>query len=119
MAKERILLSDLTLHTRGFRQTGNFAKVGEKGRMYSHLPDGAAKNVDQATHTARFVIELPQDLKERLARGEVELVMPEGGTPVYPGRDVIETLKQMYAKARRALIHRSRGKDWHAESDSV
>ena len=35
---ERVYLTDITLHVRGHRQTGNFSKVAGKGRMYSPLP---------------------------------------------------------------------------------
>ena len=36
--KEKIYLTDITLHTRDFRQTLNYSKAAQKGRIYSPLP---------------------------------------------------------------------------------
>jgi len=118
MEKERVYLTDITLHVRGYRQTANFSKVAQKGRMYSPLPvDYAQKDPDTDSATARFSFELPQDLKERVARGEIELMIPEGGLPVYAGRDVYEKIKQMSQSMRRQLIHKSRS--WFPKKEGV
>jgi hypothetical protein len=75
MTKERIYLTDITLHVRGFRQTGNFSKVAQKGRMYSPVPEDYVKNVNTQEKTMRFSFNFPSDLQERISKGEVEVMM--------------------------------------------
>ena len=113
MAKERIYLTDITLHTRDYRQTGNFSKVAEKGRMYSPLPPETAKTIDSEAKTARFSFQFPSDLQERINRGEVEIMVPKEGLFVYAGKDAIEKAKQLSAQARRENVHKKWGaKNW-------
>jgi hypothetical protein len=117
MDKETIYLTDITLHTREFRPTVNFAKVAQKGRMYSPLPKDYTKEVDPAKHSFKFSFDLPQDLKDRLKRGEIDLMMPKDGLLVYAGKDVQELIAKMSKKERAQLIHRSRS--WHADEKDV
>ncbi len=112
---ERIYIKDLTLHSRESRPTTKFSKVAEKGRMYRPIGISQTKEVAPTGFLHLFDFELPQDLKERVDRGEVEIMMPEDGVNIYLGDDAQEKLTQLNAQARRELIHRSRGKDWHAE----
>ncbi len=112
MEKERVYLTDIMLHVRGHRQTGSFSKVAQKGRMYSPLPkDYAKRSPVSKDGTFGMHFSLPPDLQERVDRGEVELMMPEGGLPVYAGKDVYEFLDGMNRAQRRQLIHR--GRTWH------
>ncbi len=120
MAKERIYLTDLTLHTRDSTPTPNFSKVAQKGRMYSKLPDGYAnspKNEEKPAGTFRISFKLPEDLMERINRGEVEIMSPEGGLFVYPGKDMVETMEKMKKKNRNLSKHR--GRTWHADDKDV
>lgn len=118
MTKERIYLTDITLHSRGHKQTASFSKVAKKGRMYSPLPkDYAQQSPVTNDGTFRIAIELPPDLQERINHGEAELMMPEGGLPVYVGRDVNELIEKMNRAKRRQLIHR--GRTWHADGSGV
>lgn len=108
MEKELIFLTDITLHTRGYRQTANFSKVAQKGRMYSPMPlpqPQVAKKVADDGHSFHFSFALPEDLKEKVERGEAVLMVPEDGLPVYAGPDVQEKIQQMRQKERRGLIH--------------
>lgn len=116
--KEMIYLTDITLHTRESRQTLNFSKVAQKGRMYSPISSGNLKNLNSGSDSNKLgefslEINLPQDLQERLNRGEAELMMPKGGLLVYAGRDAWEKAKEAENAKRRLLIHRSR--TWHAD----
>ena len=114
MTKERIYLTDITLHMRGYRQTTNFAKVAQKGRMYSPLPANTAKTADMEAKTARFSFQFPPDLQERINRGDVEVMVPKDGLMVYAGRDVIEGVQAMQKQARREDVHDKWGKKaWH------
>ncbi len=119
--KERIYLTDITLHVRGHRQTGSFAKVAEKSRMYSPLPkDYAKKSPVGANGTFRFSIDLPPDLKARLERGEVEIMIPDGGLPVYAARDVYEFAERMRLDKHRADVHDKWGaKAWRDKKEGV
>jgi len=114
--KEKVYLTDITLHVREFRQTINFAKVAQKGRVYSPIPSSSFRSAppsENSDKTGEFEIEinLPKDLQEKLDNGEVELMMPEDGLLLYAGKDVDEKIKQINSKKRNLLIHR--GRTWH------
>jgi hypothetical protein len=117
MPKDRIYLTDITLHTRDFRQTINFSRAVQKGRMYSPLPKDYAKNIvsDNSSGEFKFEINFPPDLERRISTGEVELMMPKDGLYIYAGKDTIEHLKSLDDKARRELIHRNRDNTWHVD----
>ena len=109
MAKEVIYLTDIMLHVRGGRQTVNFAKAALQGRMYNPLPkDYATKDVDTEAHTMKFRFDLPPDLQERIKKGEVEIMIPEGGIDVYPGPDLVEKMRQFRAQQQRMGRHSAR-----------
>lgn len=112
MNKERIYLTDITLHVRGYRPTSNFYKVAQKGRVYSPINQDYVKSVNTETKTAKFIISFPPDLQERIDKGEVELMMPKDGLLVYAGRDVWEFIAKQDEQKRRQLIHNSR--TWHS-----
>lgn len=112
MAKKRIYLTDITLHVRGHRQTVNFSKIAQKGRMYSPVANDHVKSNPSPTDDGfKFAFQFPPDLQQGIDRGEVELMMPEGGLPMYAGKDVQELMEKMNRKQRRQLIHR--GRTWH------
>ena len=117
--KEKIYLTDITLHTKDFRQTMNFSRVAIKGRMYSPLPKDyhlANQTNDKTStkgNTFKLSITLPPDLQAKLDRGEVELMMPKDGLLIYAGKDFYEKIAQTKAKERRELIHRNRDNVWH------
>ena len=113
MEKERIYLTDITLHTRGYRPTGNFSKVAEKGRMYSSVPKDYIKKISTDKKTMSFSFDLPPDLKERLVKGEIELMVPKDGLLMYAGKDVWEFAEKIKNKQRNLLIHN--GRVWHSE----
>ncbi len=120
MRKELIYLTDITLHMRGFRQTLNFAKVAQKGRMYSPLSRDYVKNIkiaDSGNDHQKFAfqIDLPKDLREKIKKGEAELMIPEGGLLIFPGKDVVEYLKSEEKKKWRELIHKNRNHTWHVD----
>ncbi|MFA6416434.1 MAG: hypothetical protein WCW56_03020 [Candidatus Paceibacterota bacterium] len=113
MAKERLYITDFTLHVRGFRQTAHFSKVEEKGRMYSPLPKDYAKSVSGENHSCKIAFDLPPDLQESIHRGEVEIMVPKVGIPVYAGRDVWEFVEKRLNQQRLQLIHNVRV--WRSE----
>lgn len=115
--QERIYLTDITLHVRDFRQTINFSRVAERGRMYSPLPKDYAKEFESGSSDFSMDIKLPKDLMDRVNAGEVELMMPKGGLLIYAGRDVYEKIEKREQDERRQLIHRSR--TWHADEKGV
>lgn len=122
MEKERVYLTDITLHTREYRQTLNFSNVAQKGRMYSPLPKDYVKNIkvegdNNGDGKFAFKIELPKDLMEKIEGGEAELMMPEGGLLIYAGRDVYDFIEANKEKERRELIHRNRGNTWHVDRE--
>jgi hypothetical protein len=108
--KERIYLTDITLHTREYHQTLNYAKAAKKGRMYAPLPAGEAKSLTTGAKIGKIVIPFPPDLQERISRGEVEIMMPKEGLFVYVGKDVVEKVKGMNAQANRQDVHNKWGK---------
>jgi len=117
MAKERIYLTDITLHTRNLRDTKSFEKVATKGRMYKAGTDALV--TDPKAFGISLIDLLPPDLQERYKKGEIELMMPEGGLPIKFADDLKEKMTQLKSKARNELIHRSRGKTWHAKKKGV
>jgi hypothetical protein len=122
MGMQRVYLTDITLHVREHRQTGSFAKVAEKGRMYSPLPKdyGNKKTPIQADGTFCIDIELPPDLKAQVERGEVEVMIPDGGLPIYAGRDVYEFTERMRLDKHRADVHGKWGaKAWRDKKMGV
>jgi hypothetical protein len=108
--KEVIFLTNIMLHVREQRQTYSFSRVAEKGRMYFPIENTKPKASTQAKEKADFslTIPLPQDLMDRANKGEVVIMMPEGGIPIYAGPDTREFVARMNRKERRELIHRSR-----------
>ncbi len=113
--KERIYLTDITLHAKEMRQTINFSKASVKGRVYSTLQKNHDLNKPNQDGTFSVSINLPPDLKAKLDSGEAELMIPEGGLSVYAGKDIQEKLDQIKNKERTQTIHRSRGQVWRSE----
>lgn len=109
MTKDVIFLTDITLHTREYRQTTNFSKAAKRGRMYTPLPaptEPATRNRGNLKPGEfEFVITLPPDLQEKWKRGDVIVMVPKEGLPVFAGRDIDEKLAQLRQKERRGLIH--------------
>jgi len=118
--KRQILLTDLAFHTRTGQPTSSFARAEEKavkanklqGRIYGHLPKPDPKDIDRKNHTIRFQINLPPDLLEQVKRGEVELVMPKEGLPIYAGPDTQDHIKSMNRKERRKFLHKHPTRTW-------
>lgn len=113
MAKERIYLTDITLHVRECRQTLSFAKVAPRGRMYSPMTKPVTNGAKDTGGTFKFSFNLPQDLHERIMRDEVELMIPQSGLQIHASADTIEFVKAREQKTRRELIHR--GRTWHSD----
>lgn len=111
--KEKIYLTDITLHTKDVRPTINFVKAEAKGRMYSPLPKG--HHLMGVNCNFSIPVQLPTDLQERLEKNEVQIMMPEDGLFIYAGKDIQEKLDQMKKEERRQLIHRNRDKFWRKE----
>jgi hypothetical protein len=118
MEPEYVYLTHLTLHTREKKQTTNFSKVADKGRMYIPLPS-AIRTSNGGTATAPVTITLPDDLKVRVERGEVVIMVPADGLNVYAGDDVHETIKKLERKDRNVLIHRSRDRVWRDQKTGM
>ncbi len=121
MPKKRVvILTDLALHTRAGQPTASFARAEEKaiaenklGRVYGKLAKPKPEDIDEKTHTIKFRIDLPPDLMEQVQRGEVELAMPEGGLPIYVGKDTQEFMQNMNRKERRRQQFKKHGtKTW-------
>jgi hypothetical protein len=110
---ERIFITDITLHSREYRQTTNFSRIAERGRMYSPVHKDYVKNINTQKNIMKISIELPPDLKERVMNGEVELMIPKDGLLVYGGKDFWEVAEKMQNKERKQLIHNSR--TWHTD----
>lgn len=103
--KERILLTDITLHTRAFKATSSFEKVAQKGRMFS--PTTSDTWVSHPTAPSKsfglaLLPLLPPDLRERFIKGEVTFVIPKEGLPLKFASDLQEKL----IKEERAMRHR-------------
>lgn len=116
MVKTPIYLTDITLHMREYRPTGNFSKVAEKGRMYSPLPKDYAKNIDYSNNTTEFDFDISAGLIDLIEKDEVEVMIPDE-LSIRAGKDVYEYIDKMDRKQRNELIHR--GRTWHADSESV
>lgn len=117
--KRQVLLTDLALHTRASQPTTSFAKAegkavntGKLGRFFNHMPKPDPKDIDHKEHTIRFQIDLPPDLMEQVKRGEVELVMPKDGLPIYAGKDTEDFIKSMNRKERRRYLHKHPTRTW-------
>ncbi len=109
--KERIYLTDITLHLRDFKQTVNYSTAAQRGRMYSPMkyPAASAKETNSpSTDSFQITFNFPPELQERIKNGEIEIMVPEGGLLVFAGRDVYEHLRAKEQQSRRELIHRSR-----------
>lgn len=118
MTKEVIYLTDLTFHIRDYRATGNFSKVAEKGRMYRPLPQEFFINTQTNSiekPSKRTTISLPEDLQEKINRGEITVMVPESGLDVFAGKDVYEYLDSKNRKDRNELIHKNSRRIWRKE----
>ncbi|MEN9912926.1 MAG: hypothetical protein RLY66_334 [Candidatus Parcubacteria bacterium] len=121
MAKKKLFLTDLTLHSKEHRATPNLEKAEQRKengysspRLYSPqlnkddfkiYPDGKFE----------IIIKLPPDIQKGLDSGEIEIVIPKDGLLVYAGKDMIEKAKQLEEKKRREIIHRGRRQVWRKE----
>ena len=121
MPKKRIvMLTDLDFHTREGEPTASFERAKEKaiaenklGRVYSKLPKPKPEDIDEKNYRIKVPITLPPDLMAQVERGEVELVFPEGGLPIYPGKDTQEYMQSMNRKERRRQQFKKHGtKTW-------
>ena len=107
---------------RNSRQTLNFSRVAQKGRMYSSLSKNEVKNISMSKkefdeNSFSMSIDLPKDLVEKIERGEAELMMPKDGLFIYAGRDVYDFIEANEEKDRRELIHRNRKNTWHVDKE--
>lgn len=118
---KQILLTDITLHSNDGRPTANLEKAAQRKeygfpspRLY--MPQTSPDDF-KIFPDGRFEIALnfPPDVLRGIESGEIKVVIPEGGIKVYPGKDLIEKFQQEEEKARRELIHRSRGQVWRKE----
>ncbi len=114
-AKKLIYLTDITLHTREFRQTVNFSKAAEKGRIYTPVSKDHFKSTDSKTGNFEVTIALPDDLQKQVDNNEVELMMPKDGLLIYAGRDMAEKVEQAKEQERIQLIHRNRKNIFRSE----
>lgn len=118
-----IYLTDLKFHTRAYRPTIKF--VPEKGRVYVPFQKTEDKEISTPTlskddtGTFSIVIEWPEEWKERIENGDVEIMVPKEGLFVFAGEDAIETLTKMKAKERIEIIHRNRKNTWHSNDSGV
>ena len=96
--KVKIYLTDITLHTQKHRKTVNFAKVAQKGRIYSLIPTKGLKTSPTNRSYFSMAIEFPKDLQNMIDRDEVELMMPEEGLLIYAGEDTEKFLKSPNGK---------------------
>ena len=113
--KERIYLTHIELHARGFRQTTHFSKVAEKGRMYSAADQTTLKKISETPESGdkyQMIISLPDDLQKDINEGRIELMIPEDGLYVFAGKDLVE-----FMKGREKHAHRDRV--WHSNSEEV
>jgi hypothetical protein len=117
--KEYLYITELTVHSREGRPTAKFSKVAEKGRMYRPIAPSQSNGSTPPGYIPLFDFTLPRDIEERVERGEVEVMVPDGEITIWIGDDVQEKLAQMNAQARRELIHRSRGNTWSSEGGGV
>jgi len=112
-----VYITDITLHSKDFRATPSLEKAEQK--KFAGLPSprfySSATKLDATVDgvnpdgTFEFTIDMPADLKEGIACGEIEIrSLRAGGIPIYPGKDLIEKMAQLKKKDRRELIHRSR-----------
>lgn len=108
---KKIFLTDTTLHTSEHRPTASLEKAvknsKEAPRLYSPklTPNDISINPDG---TFRFNISLPQDVLDGVAKGEIEIVMPKAGYPIYAGKDTIEKVRQMEKQETNEIIHREK-----------
>ena len=114
--KQKIYLTDIQMHTRGFRPTGSYEKASNTTRrIYSPVPKGYEKNIDREAGRFTFRIDLPPDLLAKLESGEAELVFPEGGVPIFAGKDMAELIQKHKRKEHRRELHRNPTRVWHAD----
>lgn len=104
MAKKKLklLVTDIAFHTKEFRPASKFAKTirgmlpsGQwYGRLFSPVVKTKPSEVEQVG-TPQCVLTLPPDIQEQIDRDEleIELVLPEGGVPIYAGTDQWRSLR--------------------------
>ena len=109
----KILLTDITHHTRAYRPTNSFFKVADKGRMYVPPPKFS---FDEKSGKTIMTLSLPQDLMRAIEKNLVELVAPEGYLLVLEGQDMVEKLDSVDRKNLNQAIHQSRA--WHSDKQS-
>lgn len=105
--KITLYLTDIALHHRNFREAKKLDKTikqdehgRERGRIYTN--DALTKTPDGQF---QYEIRLPEELQRQINAGEVdvEFMMPEGGIPIFLGKDGIEKATQLRKKTRLKL----------------
>lgn len=113
---EKVYLLGFSLHAGEKRPTINFSNAAEKGFIYTPISKDLFKDTvvenpsSDSDNNRKMSLGLPVELMEKFKRGEVELMMPEGGLHLYIGKDVREKIAQVNKKKRKQLIHT--GRSW-------
>lgn len=111
MTQECLFLTDITLHARSHRPNLQFSKIATKGIIYEPL----ITHNDQKTAGKELGIPLPEDLFEKINKGEIEIMVPKGGLNIYVCDDVKEKAEKKAKKERKSLIHRNRKNVWRID----
>lgn len=111
MAKERIYLTYIALHTRNHRPSLKFSKAERKDIIYEPL----LTDNDKELGKIEMSIPLKEDLLEKIGNGEVEIMVPQNGLNIFAGNDIDEKLVKTEKKKWNELIHRNRKNVWRAD----
>ena len=116
---EKLYIVMFGFHTAHKRPTIKFSNIAEKGIIYTAIPKDTFKDTQNtkpeisSSNKRKLSIEFPPELIDKVLNGEVILMRPKGGIPIYAGKDVIEKIEQMDAKKRRQGKHA--GRTWRKE----
>ncbi len=106
---KKLFLTDLTLHTKEQRPTQSLEKAVQKTSPRFYTPKFGPSDIKiKPDGTFEMAITLPPDVMAGIESGEIKLEVPEGGTPIYAGKDVIEKIRQMERQKTNEIIHREK-----------
>ena len=112
--KEVVYLTHLTFHVRGFRPTINFSKVADKGILYLPFNPINKEVIKNESSNSDFEVSLnlPTDLQTKVDNGEVVLMIPKEGLPIFMGKDIHDYLERKRI-IKEEFIHNHPHRTWH------
>ncbi len=121
--KQVIFFTDIGVHARDLASTTSIKTALKNKRFFVNARDLKLSNIrpnSDGGFSGDFQLQLSPEVFDAFFKNkDIVPAFPKAGLPVQPARDLREKLRHLVKKSRNLLIHRSRGKTWHAPPEGV